>query len=94
MNIMNLTRPAAIDRMESIHERFEQLAAKPQMSRADGIEQTELGKEFDALTAHVEKLDRAAQIAACAREGGWRRATDRARRVSARPVLRNTATVP
>lgn len=67
---MNLTRSAAVDRMQSIHERFEQLAAKPQMGRADGIEQTELGKEFDALTAHVEKLDRAAQIAACAGEGG------------------------
>lgn len=74
---MNMTRSAAVDRMQAIHERFEQLAAKPKMSRADGIEQTELGKEFDSLTAHVEKLDRAAQIAACAGEGGGELRLDR-----------------
>jgi HK97 family phage major capsid protein len=67
---MNMTRSAAVDRMQAIHERFEQLADRPKLSRADGIEQDNLGKEFDELHRHVEKLDRAAQIAAATGEGG------------------------
>ncbi|HEY1838609.1 MAG TPA: phage major capsid protein [Mycobacterium sp.] len=56
--------------MQAIHERFEQLAGKPKMGRADGIEQQELGKEFDELHRHVEKLDRCEVIAGAARGRG------------------------
>jgi HK97 family phage major capsid protein len=68
--VESMTRPVAIDRMKAIHERLEQLAARPKMSRAGGIEGDELGKEFDALTEHVAELDRCAAIASAAGEGG------------------------
>jgi HK97 family phage major capsid protein len=56
--IDTMDRQGAVARMEAIHERFQQLGAKPKMSREDGIEMDHLGNEFDALTRHVERLDR------------------------------------
>jgi HK97 family phage major capsid protein len=69
-NVESMTRSAAIVRMEAIDERFGQLAGKPQMSREDGIEMDELGKEFDALTDHVARCDRRSVIADAVRGGG------------------------
>ncbi len=56
----------AVERMQAIHARFEELQAKHRMSKADGVEMDELGEEFDALNSHVEKLDRCAAIAGAA----------------------------
>jgi predicted phage gp36 major capsid-like protein len=70
MNVDTMTRDAAVDQMTAIHERLEQLHAKPKLSRADGIEFDNICKEFNELHKHVEKLDRAAVIAGVAGEGG------------------------
>lgn len=67
---LSLTRDASAARMEAIHERLTELQAKHRLSRADEQEVTELGAEFEQLTAHVEKLDRTRAIAMAAGEGG------------------------
>ncbi|MCV7408781.1 hypothetical protein AWC05_07705 [Mycobacterium florentinum] len=58
-----LNKESTITRMEEISARLEQLAATPTLSRVAGIEADELGKEFDTLTRHIEKLDRDAVLA-------------------------------
>lgn len=65
-----LDKQQIIERMQQIHARFEELAAKPKMSRVDGIEQDELAKEFESLTDYVERLERADSIAQVVRGCG------------------------
>jgi HK97 family phage major capsid protein len=67
--IDRMTREASVARMEEIHERLTALSEKHRMSKADEQEFSEAGAEFDALSRHVEKLDRAAAIAGAAGEG-------------------------
>lgn len=68
--IDTLTRDEAYAEMTAIHERMERLASKPRMGKADGVDFDEASEKFDRLQRHIEKLDRAAAIAACAGEGG------------------------
>ena len=70
---MNIThsRSEAVARMEDIHSRMEELSGKHRLSKADEIECVELRSEFDALHAHVERMDRRDTITKAARgEGG------------------------
>ena len=73
MTVDTMTRQGAAARMTEIHERLVELSGKHRMSKGDEQDVTELGAEFDALTRHVEKLDREDQIAAitgAVRDGG------------------------
>lgn len=65
-----MTREAAVDRMEAIHARFEELSHKHRMSNDETAEFNELTDEFQRCEDAVAHLDRAASIAACAGEGG------------------------
>lgn len=67
---VNLTRDEAVSRMGEAHVRMEQLGAKHRMSKADEAEFTQLGEEFNDLKNHVERMDRAADIAKAAHTGG------------------------
>jgi HK97 family phage major capsid protein len=67
---INYTRDQAVDRMQELHERMETLGDKHRMSKADAVEFDEAASEFDQLTRHVEKLDRAGSIASVAKGGG------------------------
>jgi HK97 family phage major capsid protein len=69
MTIDTLTREAAAARMEEIHERLTALSDKHRLSKADEQEFANSQAEFGDLQRHVEKLDRAAAVAACAGEG-------------------------
>lgn len=66
---IDLTRDQSVARMQQLSERLEQLAAQRRMSPAENQEAVEADAEFTALHRHVEQLDRAAAIAACAGEG-------------------------
>ena len=68
--IDTLTREAAAARMVELHERITELSGKHRLSKADEQEFSEGSAEFADLQRHVEKLERAAAIAACAGEGG------------------------
>jgi HK97 family phage major capsid protein len=65
-----LTRSQAASRMQQIHERLTELSGKHRLSRADDLEFTESSSEFEALTRHVEKIDRLDAISGAARGGG------------------------
>ena len=69
MTIDTLTREAAVERMVECQERMEQIGGKHRASKTEEVEFGQLGDEFDQLQRHVEKLDRAASIAAVARGG-------------------------
>src|SRR5689334_20658623 len=68
-NVDSLDYDATHERMIAIHERMEQLAAKPRMSHADDVEFAKLRDEFDTLDRHRLKLERAASIASAAGGG-------------------------
>jgi HK97 family phage major capsid protein len=63
------TRENAVARLREIHERLKELSGKHRTSKAEDLEVTELGAEFDALTEQCRTLDRAAQIAGAAGGG-------------------------
>ena len=63
MTTIDLTRSAAVERMQTIHERFEQLAGKHRMSNAENEEFQQMTREFEQLEDHVAALDRRAAIA-------------------------------
>jgi HK97 family phage major capsid protein len=65
---VRLNYSQAVERMENIHARMEQLGAKHRMSRADDEEFDELSAEFKDLDGHVKSLQRAAEMA----KGGGR----------------------
>lgn len=58
-----LTREAAVDRMQEIHERIVELSGKFRLSRDDNREFDGLQKEFNGLRRQVEAADRAADEA-------------------------------
>lgn len=66
---IQLTREQTVQRLTEIDERFNALAAKHRMSRAEDAEFADLRAEFNQLEEHVERLDRAEVIAKAARGG-------------------------
>ncbi len=64
------TREQAVERMEAIHGRVEELSQKHRTSKADDNEFGELRAEFQDLEDHVNRLDRREAIARAAGEGG------------------------
>ncbi|MFV8232593.1 phage major capsid protein [Mycolicibacterium fortuitum] len=74
---VNLSRDAAVTRMEQAHTRMEQLGGKHRMSKADETEFDQLREEFEELRDHVERLDRRTDIAKAATGGGSRMRIDR-----------------
>jgi HK97 family phage major capsid protein len=77
MTIESYTRQAALERMEQVHARVEELAGKHRMSKGDDAEWAELSVEFGELDRHVQKLDRCAAIAGAAGGGNGRLRLDR-----------------
>jgi HK97 family phage major capsid protein len=65
----NLTRDQAVDRMTQIQDEMEAIGGKYRTSRADDATFAALGDEFDSLTKHVGRLDRAKTLANAARGG-------------------------
>ena len=52
---VNLSRDAAVTRMEQAHTRMEQLGGKHRMSKSDETEFDQLHEEFEELRDHVEQ---------------------------------------
>jgi HK97 family phage major capsid protein len=77
MNVNTMTRAQAVARLKEIHEQIERMSGKHRLGKQDEHDFVDLRDEFDTVQAHVEKLDRAADIAACAGEGGGRLRVDR-----------------
>jgi HK97 family phage major capsid protein len=73
MNIRTLTRDQAVARMHTVRQSMEVLGDKPRMTDVDDVAFNALASQFDKLTEHVDRLDRARGLAgAAAGRGGLR----------------------
>jgi HK97 family phage major capsid protein len=61
--IQNMTRAEAISRMHTVQSSMEILGDRPRLDARDDAAFNALGTEFDDLTEHVERLDRAGELA-------------------------------
>lgn len=68
----NLSRADAVDRMESLLARMEQLAEKHRLSKADDAELERIGAEFDELNGHVQRSDKLSEMMAGIKQPGGR----------------------
>jgi predicted phage gp36 major capsid-like protein len=68
--IASMTRAEAVARMQEIHDEMEPLGDKPRLNARDDARFLELDREFDDLSEHVGRLDRAAELASASRTGG------------------------
>jgi HK97 family phage major capsid protein len=77
MDVNTMTRDEAVDRLEEIHEQMERMASKHRMSNRDEHDFVDLKDEFDLVSRHVDKLERAGSIAAAAKGGGGKLRVER-----------------